>query len=94
MSGSRWPAGLGVVATAVALLLWCGVAGAQTVITAPKNRYSAAEDVQIGRQAAAQVAQQDRADAFALHPVRHAERVMAGNLVEHRHGDLPQPCRQ
>ena len=59
MSMSQWPALRGVAATtAVATLLWCGVAGAQTVITAPANRYSAAEDVQIGRQAAAQVAQQ------------------------------------
>ena len=48
----------GVAAIAVAMLLWCGVAAAQTVITAPANRYSAAEDVQMGRQAAAQVAQQ------------------------------------
>jgi Zn-dependent protease with chaperone function len=47
-----------VASTAVAALLWLGVADAQTVITPPANRYSAAQDVQIGRQAAAQVAQQ------------------------------------
>ncbi len=58
MSEVRWSARRGVAAIAVAMLLWCGVAAAQTVITAPANRYSAAEDVQMGRQAAAQVAQQ------------------------------------
>jgi len=58
MSDSRYRALRGVAAAAVAMLLWSGVIGAQTVITAPANRYSAAEDVQIGRQAAEQVARQ------------------------------------
>jgi beta-barrel assembly-enhancing protease len=58
MSESRWRARGGVTAIAVAMLLWCGVAAAQTVITAPANRYSVAEDVQMGRQAATEVARQ------------------------------------
>jgi predicted Zn-dependent protease len=58
MSECRGPLFGGVAAIAVAAVLWCGVAAAQTVITAPANRYSAAEDVQMGRQAAAQVVQQ------------------------------------
>jgi beta-barrel assembly-enhancing protease len=58
MSECRWRPRCGAVAIAVGLLLWCAVAAAQTVITAPANRYSAAEDVQIGREAATQVAQQ------------------------------------
>ncbi len=40
---------LGVLFTCVA-----GVAAAQTVITAPKNKYTPAQDVQLGREAAAQ----------------------------------------
>jgi Zn-dependent protease with chaperone function len=40
------------------MLSWPGVSNAQTVITPPANRYSASEDVQMGRQASAQVAQQ------------------------------------
>lgn len=40
----------------LSLLFTCvaGVASAQTVITAPKNKYSLAQDVQLGREAAAQ----------------------------------------
>ena len=48
----------GVATIGVAVLLSLGVIGAQTVITAPANRYSAAQDVEFGRQASAQVQQQ------------------------------------
>ncbi len=41
-----------------AFAIWCGSAAAQTVITPPPNKYSPAEDVQLGREAAAQVEQQ------------------------------------
>lgn len=41
-----------------ALLISVGLIGAQTVITAPPNKYSLSEDVQLGREAAAQVEQQ------------------------------------
>jgi len=58
MSRSQWRRLPVPAATAVAILLSLGVIGAQTVITPPANRYSAAEDVEIGRQASVQVAQQ------------------------------------
>ena len=58
MSRFQWRRPLGVAAPAVAMLLSLGVVGAQTVITAPPNRYSVSDDVEIGRQASAQVAQQ------------------------------------
>jgi hypothetical protein len=48
----------GGAATAAAMLLSLGVIGAQTVITPPANRYGVSEDVEIGRQAAAQVTRQ------------------------------------
>jgi len=54
----QWRRLPGVAATAVAMLLSLGVIGAQTVITPPANRYSVSEDVEIGRQASVQVAQQ------------------------------------
>jgi beta-barrel assembly-enhancing protease len=50
--------GPGVAATAAALMLSLGVVGAQTVITPPANRYSVSDDVEIGRQAAVEVARQ------------------------------------
>ena len=40
------------------MLLSVGLIGAQTVITPPANRYSPSQDVELGRQAAAQVEQQ------------------------------------
>ncbi|HYT66103.1 MAG TPA: M48 family metallopeptidase [Vicinamibacterales bacterium] len=40
---------------AACLSVWVATAGAQAQITAPKNRYSPAEDVQLGREAAQQV---------------------------------------
>jgi beta-barrel assembly-enhancing protease len=58
MSRFQWRRLPGAAATAVAMLLSLGVIGAQTVITPPANRYSVSEDVEIGRQASAQVAQQ------------------------------------
>lgn len=58
MFKSRWRPFPGVATTAVAVLVCLGVTGAQTVITAPPNRYSVSEDVEMGRQASAQVAQQ------------------------------------
>ena len=58
MSQFQWRRGPGVAATAVAMLFLIGVIGAQTVITPPANRYSVSDDVDIGRQASAQVAQQ------------------------------------
>ena len=42
----------------IAVLISVSVIGAQTVITAPPNKYSPSEDVQLGREAAAQVVQQ------------------------------------
>lgn len=48
----------GVAATAAVVLLALGVISAQTVITPPANRYKVSEDVEIGRQASAQVAEQ------------------------------------
>ena len=47
-----------VAAAAVAMLLSVGLIGGQTVITPPPNRYSPSQDVELGRQAAAQVEQQ------------------------------------
>jgi outer membrane lipoprotein SlyB len=44
--------------TVVALLVSVSVLGAQTKITAPKNKYTPQQDVQLGREAAAQVEQQ------------------------------------
>jgi len=41
-----------------ALLLTAQMADAQTVVTAPKNKYTPKQDVELGRQAAAQVEQQ------------------------------------
>jgi hypothetical protein len=43
---------------AVVLLLGLGALGAQTAITPPKNKYTPAQDVQLGREAAAQVEKQ------------------------------------
>ena len=54
----QWRRLPGVAATAVAMLLSLGVIGAQTVITPPANRYSVSDDVEIGRQASAEVAEQ------------------------------------
>jgi Zn-dependent protease with chaperone function len=47
-----------VAAIAVGLLLWSAVLTAQTVITAPNNKYTPAQDVELGRKAAAEVDQQ------------------------------------
>src|SRR5512133_2909522 len=44
--------------TIAALVMSAQILGAQTKITAPKNKYSPQEDVQLGREAAAQVEQQ------------------------------------
>src|SRR5512143_3686365 len=41
-----------------AALVWAQVAAAQTAITPPKNKYSPADDVKLGQQAAAQVREQ------------------------------------
>ena len=49
---------LRIPATATAILLSVQILGAQTKITAPKNKYSPQDDVQLGREAAAQVEQQ------------------------------------
>jgi len=46
-----------VAAAAATMLLSVGVIGGQTVITPPPNRYSPSQDVELGRQAAAQVEQ-------------------------------------
>ena len=45
-------------AAAVAVLLSAQAGVAQTVIKAPKNKYTPAQDVQLGKEAAAQVEQQ------------------------------------
>ena len=45
-------------ATAAALVMSVQILGAQTRITAPKNKYSPQDDVQLGREAAQQVEQQ------------------------------------
>ena len=45
-------------AAVVALLMSVSVLGAQTKITAPKNKYTPQQDVELGREAAAQVEQQ------------------------------------
>lgn len=42
---------------AMGVLLSGGVLGGQTVVTAPNNEYTPAEDVELGRQAAAEVEQ-------------------------------------
>ena len=46
------------VAVALGLMLSMSAVGAQTVITPPNNKYSAAEDVQLGREAASEVEKQ------------------------------------
>src|SRR5215212_8509156 len=43
---------------AAALTLFSALAAAQTKITPPKNKYTPAQDVQLGRQAAAEARQQ------------------------------------
>jgi predicted Zn-dependent protease len=42
----------------IAVSISVSVIGAQTVITAPPNKYSPSEDVQLGREAAAQAEKQ------------------------------------
>jgi Zn-dependent protease with chaperone function len=42
----------------VSVVLWASAIGAQAVITPPKNSYTPAQDVELGRQAAGQVEQQ------------------------------------
>lgn len=58
MARFQWRRLTGVAATTAAMLLSLAVLVAQTVITPPGNRYSASDDVEIGRQASAQVEQQ------------------------------------
>jgi len=56
MSENRRRRLVGVAAAAALLSL--GITGAQTVITAPANRYKPSDDVEMGRQASVQVSQQ------------------------------------
>ena len=58
MSENRRRRAFTMAAATVATLLSVGITVAQTVITAPANRYKPSDDVEMGRQAAVQVAQQ------------------------------------
>ena len=45
-------------AVVAALTLWATTTGAQTVVKPPKNRYTPKQDVELGREAAAEVRKQ------------------------------------
>lgn len=75
----------------VTLLTSVALVGGQTRVTAPKNKYSPAEDVKLGRDAAAEVRQQmpmlndDRVDGYVDDV---GERLVANIPAEFRHNEF------
>jgi beta-barrel assembly-enhancing protease len=78
-------------AVLVALLASAALVGGQTQVTAPKNKYSPAEDVKLGREAAAEVVQQmpmlndDRVDSYVE---RVGERLVGSIPAEFQHNEF------
>ena len=78
-------------AVLVALLASAALVGGQTQVTAPKNKYSPAEDVKLGREAAAEVARQmpmlndDRVDSYVE---RIGERLVGSIPAEFQHNEF------
>jgi beta-barrel assembly-enhancing protease len=79
------------VAVLVAFLASAALVGGQTQVTAPKNKYSPAEDVKLGREAAAEVAKQmpmlndDRVDSYVE---RVGERLVGSIPAEFQHNEF------
>ncbi len=79
------------VAAAIAALALSAQVVAQTRVTAPKNKYSPAQDVQLGREAAAQVEQQLpvlRNDEVTSYVQNVGERLVAHIPAELRHPEF------
>src|SRR6266542_124799 len=77
--------------TVVALVMSVQILGAQTKITAPKNKYSPQEDVQLGREAAGQVEQQLpllRDDNVGSYVSDIGQRLVAAIPAELRHPEF------
>jgi beta-barrel assembly-enhancing protease len=77
--------------TVVAVVMSVQILGAQTKITAPKNKYSPQDDVQLGREAAAQVEQQLpllRDDNVSSYVSDIGQRLVAGIPAELRHPEF------
>jgi peptidase M48-like protein len=78
-------------AVLVALLASVALVGGQTQVTAPKNKYSPAEDVKLGREAAAEVVKQmpmlndDRVDSYVE---RVGERLVGSIPAEFQHNEF------
>src|SRR5437660_3034739 len=75
----------------VAVLLAAGVASAQTRVTPPKNSYTPAQDVELGRQAAAQAEQQlpiMRDDEVTSYVQRIGRRLVAAIPPELQHPEF------
>lgn len=78
-------------ATVVALVISVQILGAQTRITPPKNKYSPQQDVQLGREAAAEVEQQLpilRDDNVASYVSDIGQRLAAAIPAELRHPEF------
>ncbi len=77
--------------TAAALVMSVQILGAQTKITAPKNKYSPQDDVQLGREAAQQVEQQLpllRDDNIASYVSDIGQRLVSAIPAELRHPEF------
>lgn len=80
-----------IQATIVAIVLSTALAGAQTKITPPKNKYSPQDDVKLGREAAAQVEQQLpllRDDNVSSYVSDIGQRLVAAIPAELRHPEF------
>ena len=80
-----------IQATIVAVVLSTAIAGAQTKITPPKNKYSPQDDVKLGREAAAQVEQQLpllRDDNVSSYVSDIGQRLVAAIPAELRHPEF------
>lgn len=78
-------------ATAAALVMSVQILGAQTRITAPKNKYSPQDDVQLGREAAQQVEQQLpllRDDNITSYVSEIGQRLVSAIPAELRHPEF------
>jgi peptidase M48-like protein len=76
---------------AAAVLVSVGITGAQTKVNAPKNKYTPQQDVQLGRDAAAQVEQQLpllRDDNVASYVSDIGQRLVASIPAELRHPEF------
>src|SRR4029453_5359854 len=77
--------------TVAALVMSVEILGAQTKITAPKNKYSPQDDVKLGREAAAQVEQQLpllRDDNVASYVSDIGQRLFQAIPPERRHPEI------